>query len=743
MATTFSEDPAPAPAPQSEGQIDLRAYWRIVLKRRWLIVGVFLAVVAGTAAYALRLPKIYSASTTMVIEMTAPKVLGTGLVQDVAESSTPVWFSKEFFETQFNVMRSRAVAERVANKVRTARDDAFLRLDSVASEEARVAGLKALEKLRAQIAAAPEPALVLMGKLTVEPVKESRIARLQVDDLDPLLAAGLVNAFARAYMEHNLASKTSTTQEASDSLETQLPDLEAKLQKSAVDLSDFKKKHDIVSTSWEDKQNIVSQRLNRISDELTTVRVHKAAAKARYDAIVAAQKEVTDRDAIRSALVPTALAGTVGQMKIKVIELRSECVDLEDRMLPQHPKLVSCHQRLAAAETALNREIDAALTTVKVEYNDLVQTEKNLLADMNETKAEAMATIDFEPDYLKLKRAHEYNLKLYDLALRSLKESGLSGSTRLNNVSMLDTALAPAVASKPNVKNMMLIGELLGLLLGLGLAFGLEVLDNTITSQEQIEERLGVTFLGIIPSIRDNAGDLVVAEQPKSAVAECCRAIRTNLLFMSPERPLKSLLVTSAGPRDGKTTTAASLAITMAKSGNKVLLVDADLRRPRVHQAFKIPNGAGLSSLILGEGTLEGAVKSSGIENLSVLTCGPIPPNPAELLHTQAFTDLLAQLTTVYDRVIIDSPPVGAVADAIVMSTKVDGTVMVLKSGVTAKDTAKRTVRAMRDVKARLLGAVLNDINLDDRQGSGYYYYAKYGYYYGETEPSSKNGSAA
>lgn len=742
---TFQEGPAPA-APQAENQVDLRMYWRIVVRRRWVIVGSFLIAMLVTAGYSLRLPKIYTATSTLVIEMSAPKVLGSGSVQDVAESGAPFWFSKEYYETQFTVMRSRAVADRVANKIRTGRDDKLLRLDSVPTEEARAAGLRALAALRAQIVASPEPGMVLSGRITVEALKDSRIAKLSVDDLDPVLAAALVNTFAESYMEHNLAAKSNTTTEASESIETQLPDLEAKLQKSASELSAFKKSHDIVSTSWEDKQNVVAHRYMKINDELTQIRIRKAGAKARADAIVALSKDESTNEVARAALVPANLAGTVQALKVKVLDLRTECSDLEDRMLDQHPKLVSCRQRLHSAERALKTEIDTALATSRADYNDIAATERNLLADLNETKAEAMAAIDFEPQFLTLRRAHEYNLRLYEIALKSLKESGLSGSTRLNNVSMLDAALPPGGPSKPNTRNMMMMGALLGLLLGLGLAFGLELLDNTINSQEQIEEKLGLTFLGIVPSIDekiDGPRDLIVANAPKSAVAECCRAIRTNLLFMSPEKPLKSILVTSAGPRDGKTTTAVSLAITMAKSGNRVLLVDADLRRPRVHSAFTVPNGDGLSSLILGRGTLDAFVKSSGIDGLSLLTCGPVPPNPAELLHTQSFIDLMKQMTTQFDRVIIDSPPVGAVSDAVVMSTHVDGTVVVLKSGVTSKDMAKRTVRSLNDVKARLLGAILNDIDLEDRQAGGYYYYTKYGYYYGDSENPSKDGSAA
>jgi len=274
---------------------------------------------------------------------------------------------------------------------------------------------------------------------------------------------------------------------------------------------------------------------------------------------------------------------------------------------------------------------------------------------------------------------------------------------------------------------------LLGLLLGVGLAIGVEFLDNTIRSQEHVEQ-LGVTFLGVIPRVKPGddgrTDDLVVLHQPKSVVAECCRAIRTNLLFMSPDKPLRSILITSAGPQDGKTTTAIDVAIAMAESGSRVLLVDADMRRPRVHKALGLAEGLGLSSLILGEGRLEQAIRRTELPNLHALTCGPIPPNPAELLHTEAFAALFKRMVEGFDRVVIDSPPVSAVSDALVLSTLVDGTVLVVKAGHTTRDAARRAVRSLADVKARLLGAVLNDLDTQDQRYGGYYY--AYGYYYGD-----------
>jgi len=730
--------PTAPQTPAAEQSIDLRAYWRIVSKRRWLILITFSLVTAISVFYTLRLPKVYSASTTLIIETSAPKILGNGQVQDVAESNAPFWVSKEYYETQYNVLRSRAVADRVVQKIRVGRDDRLLSLDNVESKEAREKGLKALQTLRQAFGDRSDPAGLVLGRVQVEPVKDSRITRLTIEDADPVLAAALANTFAVAYMEQNLASKSVTTTEATESLELRLPELDEKVQQSSQLVADFKKKYD-VGASFEDSQRLSGARMTRLSEELINIRVKKANLKGRSDAITALSKAGSRDEVARAALIPDSLAITEQTLKTRVLDARNDCDQLEERLLAQHPKLMECKVKLANLERAYNAEIETVLSRAQSEYSNVAQTEKNLLAELNEAKGEAEQMSTIEPAYMKLKRAHDTNLRLYDLALKSLKETDLSGTTRLNNVNVLDTARPVLSPSKPNVRSNLMMGLLLALALSFGLAFGLEFLDNTISTQEQIEEKLGLAFLGIVPSLANKDrgaihSDLVVFEQPKSAVAECCRAIRTNLLFMSPERPLKSILVTSAGPRDGKTTTAASLAITMAESGHRVLLVDADLRRPRVHSAFKTSNTSGLSSLILGEGLLKDTAKSSGVPNLSLLTCGPIPPNPAELLHTEAFRKLLEQMTEQFDRVIIDSPPVGAVADAVVVSTQVDGTVLVIKNQVTSREMARRSVRALRDVNARIFGAILNDINLDDRQAGGYYYYSKYGYYYGESE---------
>ena len=284
---------------------------------------------------------------------------------------------------------------------------------------------------------------------------------------------------------------------------------------------------------------------------------------------------------------------------------------------------------------------------------------------------------------------------------------------------------------------------MVGLLGGIGLAFFLEYLDNTIKSHEDVTRVLQVPFLGIIPSIKLETGDEpkevttvrdhYLVSHPKSTVAESCRTVRTNILLMSPENPARRMLVTSPNPQEGKSTVCINIGITMAQSGSKVILLDTDMRRPRLHKTFGISSGTGLTTAILGEVDVLDVIHHSEVPNLDVLPCGPIPPNPTELFHTERFRRIVEQLSEAYDRVIFDSPPVLVVADPLILSSMMDGVVLVVKSASTSRDLARRAVMQMRDVKANILGAVINDLDIHHRE-YGYYYYRQYGYYYGEKE---------
>ena len=738
MSEIRSDHAEPSPQQGEAGDaIDLHAYWRTVWRRRWLVLPFFAAAVIVTGLVTLKMTPLYDATCTIVIDLSAPKVLDDKSVQDVVETGTGgYWYSKEYYETQYKVIGSRAVAQRVSDRLQLGSNLRFLGLDGVKDPAEREA--------RRQRA---DPVKRLLKNFKLEPVKDSRIVKLAYEDPDPQLAALVANGWAEAYIAENLAVRNSATRSAADWLEQQLAELEGKLDRSGKALFEFKKAHDIVATSWEDRQSMVSARLTQVGEALTRARVKRAELQARSDAIEQAESAATGGEAQVEALQAVADSITIQQLKLRYLEARADCADLRVKYLPDHPKLQACERKQAEALAGLRGEIRTALAAVRTEYQETVATERNLSALLERTKADAFGLNQYERDYLELKRAYDNNQRLYELVLKRLKDTGVAGMLQASNVRILDEARPALKPVSPNVPRNMALAVVLGLLGGVGLAFGAESLDRSITDQEQVESALGLALLGIVPSIaraKDGAAqDLAVHTDPKSAAAECLRAVRTNLLFMSPEKPLKTILVTSAGPQEGKTTTATSLAITMAGGGTRVLLVDADMRRPRLHRVFGTGGGAGLSSLILGEGTLGAAVKATQVPGLWVLPCGPVPPNPAELLHTAAFQRLLGEMAAGFDRVIIDSPPVGVVVDAVVMATRVDGTLMVLKAGRTSRDRARAAVRQLRDVNAPIFGAVLNDLDLQDQKYGQYSYYYQYGYYYGERKGEGAAAKAA
>jgi capsular exopolysaccharide synthesis family protein len=713
------------PAPQPSGDtLELVQYWNVLLRRRWIVLATLGAVLLATVAVTVRQTRIYSAVCTIIIDNQAPRVLDAQQVQDVVESgSGTAWLSRDYFETQIKILTSRAVATRVAERLALGSNIAFLGLEEVKDPAEQ-------ERLRKGVDAVG----LVQGKLKVEPVKDSRVLRLVVEDRNPELAAAIANAFAEAYITESLAVRSSTTRNASEWLEGQLGDLEGKLEATGKALFEFKRRNDIVSTSWEDRQTMVSQRLQTTNEALAKVRVERAQLQARADGIVQALAKVGKDDASELESLPSIASSTSIQgLKQKYLESVIECADLRGKYLEGHPAIHVCNEKLAIARRSLEREIRTALAAAKRQFEEVSLTERNLKALYDETKTEAFQFNQYEREYVELKRAYENNQRLYDIVLKRLKDAGLAGLLEMSNVRLLDRARPSGVPVRPNLQKNLLAALVMGLLLGVALAFAIETLDSSVRTQEHLE-RLGATFLGVIPRMElaqgEPADDLAVHKAPKSVLAECCRAIRTNLLFMSPDKPLRTILVTSSSPQDGKTTAAIDLSITMADSGNRVLLLDADMRRPRVHRALGLQNGAGLSSLVLGEVRLEDVVQATPVQNLFAVTCGPIPPNPSELLHTEAFAALLRNAATRYDRIIVDSPPVAAVSDALILSTQVDGTVVIAKAGATTRESVRRTLRSLADVNARTLGVVLNDVDTrDSRYGA---YYRSYGYYYGE-----------
>lgn len=714
----------------NEPALDVMQYVRALWRRKWLIVGVTAVMVLVGTLYTLRQPRIYAASTSLIIDVAAPRVLDTDVKEVMGDERSNYWANKEYYQTQNEVITSRAVAVRVVDRLGLRNDPAFLGVEGIQDPEARKKAMASIDAVA-----------LVRSRINVIPSTNSRVVRVAVEDLDPNRAALLANEVAEAYIAENQSLKLKTTEGASAWLEERLSELGSRASASEMDLYKFKRGADVLSMSMEGKgtqqPSTPKQAYDKYTAELINVRTKIAALQARVEAMRALRKSASPEAEHWAEGLAEASEGALRDLRTKVLEQRTACVELAERYLPEHPKMQECQQKLAVVQQELRRSLENLVLGAETELASAQANERNLMKLVGEAKAEAFQLTEKEIAYQKLQREAENDQRLYELVLRRFKELELSGLLRTSNVRVLDAALPNPVPVRPNTRAAIILFLLLGLMGGMVLVVGLELLDSSVTSRMDVEERLGLSFIGAMPPLKAEDGattDLFIHRHPRSPAAEMCRAIRTNLLFMSPDRPFRTVVVSSAGPSEGKSTVVINLGMVMAQTGTRVLLMDTDMRRPRLHKAFGVPDDVGVSSLVVGEGSLEGAIKSTDVPNLFVLPCGPLPPNPAELLHTRAFSELLGKLHERFDCILLDSPPLGPVSDALVLSKQADGILLVLKAGRTQREQAKRAIRSLRDVKARVIGALLNHVDMRGGKGADYSTYNYYRSYGGERD---------
>lgn len=715
-------------------QLAVRA-WRVVWRYKWIVVACVVAFFVAAYFQVSRQPRIYQASSTIEFDLNPPRPLGQDL--GGGDDASGYWLSREYYETQLRILTSQHVAEGVVRELGLHRDPAFFAVPEQDRSGWRPPSVEAT-------------AQELRGRLKVDPVRDTRLANLLVEDRDPRRAARIANAFADVYARQNLEQRMGSTVSALEWLTEQLDTLKTQLERSELALHDFKRENDILSVSLEDQRNLTANRLEQLNQQLTALSGRRVEAGSRVAEL--ARIAGTDPDALpaRPLIENTILTNLREQYRTAVAERDA----LRTRLGGGFPSVQQAERRVETTRTAVLAEIQNVIGAARSDLRELERSEGGIRRMLAETQQQALELNLREIEYNRLNREKVNNEKLYGILLERTSETDLARMLRVNNVRVVDRALVPGAPVRPRAAVYLGVGGAMGLGVGLALALLLSLADRTLKLQAEIEG-LGVVFLGILPRFTtaslERGGyeprrrkkkreekpeapphrDLVVHTHPASAAAECMRAVRTNLLFMAADRKLQALLVTSANPREGKTTVAISIAIAMAQTGNRVLLVDTDMRRPRAHKAFGIANVRGLSNVLIGELELEEATLRTDIPGLEVLPCGPTPPNPAELLHTEKFAALVRRLRDRYDRVVFDSPPLAAVTDAAVLSALTDSVVLVVRAGSTTHDIANAALRQLRDVRARIAGAVLNDVDLDDRTGYYYrhYYYRRTGYY--------------
>ena len=721
--------------------INLAEALRAIRMRPILIAACIVVCAAAFTFRAMRQRKVYSAVAEIVMEPMLPKILGEGF--DVDERATRASAESAFFNTQYNIIQSRAVYRESISRLGLTKDTKFLEAYEVTTsdEEAKIKAAEA----------------ILRGAVLVAPTPHSRIVKLIVEDYDPNRAARIANTVGQVYIDQSLESRLAATRNASKWLDKRVDEYQVELEGAEKALADFKRSNMLVSVSLEDRKNMVAAKLSAMNQQLIETRNKLIALESERAVAKKAASRTGTRDDLES--VPRiAKSERVGGLKTTLVTLEQKRAELSSRYGARHPNMLAVQNQIDGVDALINKEIRLIVQALDNEIEALKGIERAVDAEMQTQVQKAMNLNNLALDYAKLSRKLGTTKETYGALLKRRTETDLSGLLETNFVRWLQTAEPRPWPIRPSVPIQTVIGILFGLALGLGIAIGGVLLDNTIHTQSEIEERLKLAFLGLLPKIEDEkkerkppppegemrpgysrARDLFIVENPKSAVAECARSVRTNLMFMGAEKPIRRLLLTSAGPSEGKSTTAIALGSTMALAGSRVLIIDTDLRRPRLHKTFGVSGEVGLTSILLETASMDDAIKSTDVHGLELLPCGPLPPNPSELLHTERFEKLMDRLGEHYDRILLDSPPVNAVTDASILSQIADGTILVVKASQTTKEAARRAARQLRDVKANVLGVVLNNVDLKEGgyYRDHYYQYYRTGYAYGSDAENS------
>lgn len=708
---------------------DNRDPWGLAVglwRYKYLVFAIVALSAVAVMAVAYRLPKIYEAECRLQYDPDAPKPLGDD-VEAVGDQQS-FWSSREFFETQNQILSSRSLAERVVRQLGLNRDPSYLKWVAPSRQGSSMT--------------VEEAATLLQGNITVQQVRGTRLVDIRVQDSSPERARRIANTLASTYRDKTLEDRMSSTVDALDWLSSRLDDSKKRVQESELALNTFRREANILSTEMDSQQNVSAQAIASFSELLRQARGRRIEVSAKL-----AQLE-------RAKANPLAAAAPLLQDNVTIRALReqyhtidSELAALLPRYGDEHPEISRRRATLASLGAQIQEETNSVVAGVRAELAEIQQTEAGYRQAVEEAKSETFSVKDAQKKEDELLRERENQIKMYNMLLERTTETDLTKLQQVTNVRIVDDALRPTSPISPNLRLFALGGVLVGLALGLLVVFALDRMDQRLRHASQLEA-MGMPIIGMIPVFegRDEQkqkqrnsrqrhnpkdkgnpvgpSDLVVHQAPHSFMAEAFRSVRTNLTFMLSGERARTLLFTSAVPEDGKSTVAVNVASAMAQVGKRVLLVDADLRRPRLHRVFGITPKHGLTGYLVRSASLADCCHPTEVPDLFVMPCGLAPPNPSELLNSPRFAELIREAGETFDTVIFDSPPVGVVTDAAVIASQVQATVLIARVNHTRRDALRRARRALVDVGARIAGAILNASSAGgDGYGPGYYYY--------------------
>lgn len=720
----------------------LRDYARILIKRVWVVLGTLAIIFGATLIATLRATPIYDAVGSIAINKPDP-VLNS--LRDGNNSMD--YYDPTDLDTEVRILHSDLLALQVIKQLNLDRLPEFGGHGPTAASS--------LELTTDALQPDSERANALLGafkgSLHVALEPNTRIIDVHFRSANKELAARVVNTLANTYIEQNFKTRFESTMQASDWLSRQLVDLQMKVETSQEKLVKYQKEHQILGI--DEKQNITTAKLDELNKELTNAEsqrmekesIYQLAAGGDTESAAAAANGASQASGQNKEFANTSML--LEKLQAQKADLQIQSAQLGTQFGPAYPKIAQINNQLHEIDAQIQGEMKKVAGRLRGDYLAALQRENMLRAAFEQQKQQENKLNESSIEYSLLKRDFETNRTLYEGLLQKLKEAGVTAGLRSNNIREVDIARTPAAPAEPNIPRNLGFALVLGLTSGLGLAFLLEGMDNTVRTPEQAQAISGLPSLGMIPLGSKNnsegapkqglmvasskeAVELITQSRPQSQMAEAYRALRTSLLLTSLGAPPKTILITSALPREGKTTTSINTAIVLAQKGVRVLLIDADLRRPSIHKTLGMGPRIGLSNVLTGGATLQTAtLRSPVLPNLFVLPAGTPPPNPAELMASSQMLDMLAELRDQYDHIVVDTPPTLSVTDAVVLSTRADAVVLVIRSAQTTKPALRRARDILAQVNARVSGVLLNAVNLDS---ADYYYYYEYQGKYGQ-----------
>jgi capsular exopolysaccharide synthesis family protein len=699
---------------KSESRFDINEIWRIVAKWWWLITGIAVACLLAAIVISLMITPLYRAQATIEVNPEGVEVVG----KEIGEVQPTQVDGRGFLNTQVGLLKSRSLAERVARSTNVANDEAMFDQDLPRqAREAAAAGM-------------------VQGSVTIVPQRESSLIAIAVEGPNPELASRLANAYADNFIQSNMERRYEATSYARNFLQQRIAAVKTRLEQSERQLVAYAKAQGILTLAV-DTGGTGSVRQEQSIDAATLIQTNNALSAAKSDRIAAEQRfrQAAGAQSQVAAISDPTVQG-LGQQRAQLEAQYQQKLAL---FKPDFPEMVQLRNQIDSLgkEIARQRSSVSGSTSnnLRAEYQAALARENALQAKVNEGKAGLMALRERSIQYTILQREVDTNRSLYDALLQRFKEVGVAGGVGANVVSVVDRAQVPGAPFKPNLPLNIMIGLCIGLVLGLGTAFSIEWIDDTIKTPDDLGTKLGLASLGVIPGVGKGLTVREQLEDPRSQVSEAYQSVRTALQFSTDHGVPRSLLVTSTRASEGKSSTALALAQTLAGLGSSVLLVDADLRKP----TFRGPTSTsqGLSSLLAGSDKVAECVHPTQMERLFLLPSGPIPPNPAELLASSRFREILDEALLKFDHIIIDSPPVLGLADAPMLASSTEGTLMVIEAGAIRRAAALNAVNRLRASEARLMGAILTKFNAL-KVGYGY----GYGYGYGEDAYAYREGDS-